>query len=88
MKYVNVNTILPETLITEIQKYVQGEMIYIPKKEKEHVQWGSRSGARKLLDERNEAIKQAFQNGAPIPELADEYFLSIDTIKKIVYTKK
>lgn len=61
MKYVNVNTILPETLIAEIQKYVQGEMIYIPKKEKTHVQWGSRSGARKLLDERNDAIKKHFK---------------------------
>jgi DNA-binding NarL/FixJ family response regulator len=87
MKYVNVNTVLPETLIAEIQKYVQGETIYIPKKENTHSTWGSRSGARKLLDERNKAIKEAFHNGLSIQELADEHFLSVESIKKIVYRK-
>ncbi|GGE63870.1 CD3324 family protein [Priestia taiwanensis] len=87
MKYVNVNTVLPEALIAEIQQYVQGEMIYIPKKEDTHSKWGSRSGARQLLDERNDAIKEAFRNGRPIQQLADEYFLSIESIKKIVYRK-
>jgi hypothetical protein len=29
MKYVKANTILPKKLIVEIQKYVQGETIYI-----------------------------------------------------------
>lgn len=31
MKYVKATTILPEELLVEIQKYVQGRTIYIPK---------------------------------------------------------
>ncbi|MBP1931144.1 CD3324 family protein [Ammoniphilus resinae] len=87
MKYVKATAILPEKLILEIQKYVQGETIYIPKPESSHEKWGTRSGGRKSIDERNHAIKLAFQDGCSIPELADEYFLSVETIKKIVYTK-
>lgn len=49
MKYTNANKILPEKLINEIQKYVQGETIYIPKQETEYEKWGARSGGRRLL---------------------------------------
>jgi len=86
MKYVNAHNILPEKLISEIQKYVQGETLYIPKQEKTYHKWGSRSGGRKLIDERNASIKRAFKSGSSINQLADEYFLSIETIKKIVYS--
>ncbi|WP_040205995.1 CD3324 family protein [Neobacillus jeddahensis] len=88
MKYVNATNILPEKLIAEIQKYVQGETLYIPKPETTYRKWGSCSGGRKLIDERNAAIKEAFQNGNSIPQLAEEHFLSIETIKKIVYRRK
>ncbi|MFD3448903.1 CD3324 family protein [Microbacteriaceae bacterium 4G12] len=87
MKYVKANTVLPEQLIIEIQKYVQGETIYIPKQKTTYQKWGTCSGGRKAIDERNIAIKNAFKRGQMIHELADEYFLSIETIKKIVYTK-
>jgi Mor family transcriptional regulator len=88
MKYVNASNILPEKLIAEIQKYVQGETLYIPKPEKTYRKWGSCSGARKSIDERNVSIKHAFTNGKSIDQLADEHFLSIETIKKIVYSNK
>jgi Mor family transcriptional regulator len=87
MKYVNASNILPENLIMEIQKYVQGETIYIPKPETTYRKWGTLSGGRKLLDKRNANIKSAFISGTSIQDLADEYFLSIETIKKIVYSK-
>ncbi|MEH7350049.1 MULTISPECIES: CD3324 family protein [Bacillaceae] len=87
MAYIKATAILPEKLLLEIQKYVQGETLYIPKSEKVHKKWGSRSGTRKLIDNRNKAIKEAFKNGQSIEQLAKEYFLSIETIKKIVYTK-
>lgn len=86
MAYVKATSILPDKLISEIQKYVQGETIYIPKLETTHKKWGSRSGTRKLIDERNKAIKKAFMNGCKIDQLAKEYFLSVETIKKIIYT--
>lgn len=87
MSYIKANAVLPANLIEEIQKYVQGEAIYIPKPEKDYQKWGSRSGARKALDERNLSIKDAFQKGKTISQLAEEYYLSVETIKKIVYKK-
>ncbi|MFD2445027.1 CD3324 family protein [Bacillus sp. CGMCC 1.16607] len=87
MKYVKADSVLPENLLSEIQKYVQGETIYIPKRESTRNKWGTKSGSRRLIDSRNERIRIAFYEGETIPELADEFFLSIETIKKIVYSK-
>ncbi|MEC0293453.1 CD3324 family protein [Bacillus subtilis] len=87
MAYVKVTAILPEKLISEIQKYVQGKTIYIPKPESSHQKWGACSGTRKLIDDRNASIKKAFKNGKTIHQLSDEYHLSDETIKKIVYSK-
>jgi Mor family transcriptional regulator len=87
MKHVKATAILPEQLIVEIQKYVQGETIYVPKPKTAYQKWGTRSGGRKLIDDRNNLIKRAFKNGRTIQQLADEYYLSIETIKKIVYSK-
>ncbi|EKN68902.1 CD3324 family protein [Schinkia azotoformans] len=88
MNYVKATAVLPQELIKEIQKYVQGETIYIPKPEGSHQKWGTRSGARQLIAERNDRIKHDFRNGMSIAELADEYFLSTESIKKIVYSTK
>jgi Mor family transcriptional regulator len=87
LKYVNANNILPEKLLLEIQKYVQGETIYIPKPEPTYRKWGTISGGRTRLDKRNANIKSAYLSGISIQDLADKYFLSIETIKKIVYSK-
>ncbi|MEH7121544.1 CD3324 family protein [Neobacillus vireti] len=88
MKYTNANKVLPEELIVEIQKYVQGETLYIPKPETEYRKWGTSSGGRRMLDTRNAAIRNAFITGISIQQLAKEYYLSTDTIKKIVYSHK
>ncbi|WP_318503937.1 CD3324 family protein [Bacillus sp. T3] len=88
MKYINATKVLPEKLIIEIQKYVQGETLYIPKQETEYQKWGISSGGRRLLDRRNAAIRDSFSCGSSIQQLAKEYYLSIETIKKIVYSHK
>lgn len=87
MKYVNANHVLPETLILEIQKYVQGETIYIPKQEESYRKWGTVTGSRDQLDKRNATIRDAFKNGTSIQDLSEEFFLSIESIKRIVYRK-
>ncbi len=88
MKYVNATTVLPNDLLKEIQKYVQGEALYIPKPITSYHKWGSRSGGRRLLDERNSSIRERFENGDSITQLAEEFHLSIESIKKIVYSTK
>ncbi|TQR19374.1 CD3324 family protein [Psychrobacillus vulpis] len=87
MTYLKATNVLPKELVVEIQKYIQGEAIYIPKPEKHYKKWGTLSGERKRIDERNQSIRKAFENGIPLQQLAEEHFLSIETIKKIVYSK-
>jgi len=62
MKYVNAD-ILPEELLKEVQKYINGSMIYIPKPEGERKEWGVKSGSRKYINHRNNEIRQKFSQG-------------------------
>lgn len=87
MKYTNADNVIPEHLLKEIQKYVQGEMIYIPKPEGERKMWGS-SGSREMLNSRNSEIRDKFESGKSIYQLGEEFCLSVDSIKKIVYNRK
>ncbi len=84
MKYENANNVLPPDLIRQIQKYAAGKLLYIPQKE-ESVAWGSLSGAREKLRKRNQRIYDEYKNGKGVGELSEEYFLSVDSIRKIVY---
>ncbi|WP_054704248.1 CD3324 family protein [Bacillus sp. JCM 19041] len=87
MAYKSASVVLPKELIEEIQKYVQGETIYIPKKETAHFQWGECSGTKAFIRKRNAAMKQAFSEGVSIEQLAVRHHLAVETIKKIVYVK-
>ena len=84
VKYVRAQTVFPQSLLDEIQKYVQGEMVYIPKSPLNYMEWRARTGGKSLVARRNENIVQEFKTGASIPFLADSYGLSDETIKKIV----
>lgn len=88
MKYVNADLVLPEALLQEIQKYVHGELVYIPKPKGQHKKWGENSGSRKQLSERNAEIRRRFRAGETVSQLAECFFLSSCSIKKIVYAKK
>ncbi|KRG12765.1 CD3324 family protein [Lederbergia galactosidilytica] len=88
MKYIKAYSIFPKDLLEEIQKYVQGELVYIPRQEGVRKGWGEESGYKEILKLRNEEIRQKFCNGVTIHELMEQYFLSYDSIKKIVYSKK
>lgn len=87
MKYRNASEILPDKLLKEIQKYTSGEAIYIPSdKNLKRKKWGEKSGSKVFFEERNNEIRFKYSHGATIDQLADEYYLSIDTIKRILYT--
>ena len=55
MKYQNAAEILPEKLLKELQTYVDGGYLYIPKATKKK-QWGAESGSRIFYQERNKEI--------------------------------
>lgn len=84
MKYVNAKVILPDSLVVEIQKYIEGGYLYIP------CRLQSRRKGRKPSDyirHRNEDICKKYKEGYKIKDLSEDFYLSIDSIKKIVYTK-
>jgi Mor family transcriptional regulator len=82
-RYKNARGILPEELIREIQKYVRGEHLYIPQTER--TQWGKNSGAREMLEKRNQEIYQKYMDGFNATELAEQYGLSEERIRGILY---
>ncbi|ABX41898.1 CD3324 family protein [Lachnoclostridium phytofermentans] len=84
MKYINAAEILPDNLLNEIQRYVNGEVLYIPSVKKE-IKWGERNGTRQYFESRNRVIKQKFQIGITIEQLAEEFGLAYETVRKIVY---
>lgn len=87
MKYENAKDILPKHLLEEVQKYASGKILYVPSKESPRG-WGEASGYRSKLEKRNQMIQNMYSNGKSVFEIAEEFFLSPETIKKIVYGKK
>lgn len=87
MGYRKGSEVLPARLLKEIQEYIDGTLIYIPKKSKK-VGWGYLSGSRDSIDKRNSEIYQLYRRGASIDDLAKMFYLSHETIRKIVYSKK
>lgn len=49
MGYIRAEEILPSNIIELIQGYIDGESIYIPRKESNKKQWGSRTLIRQEL---------------------------------------
>lgn len=86
MRYLNASEILPDELLKEVQKYADGAAIYIPKCE-ERTKWGSKSGSRQFYEKRNEEIRAKYAKNHSYETLAEEYCLSLETIRKIIYNK-
>lgn len=85
MKYKNASEILPDELLKEIQKYISGDVIYIPAEGKRK-KWGTGSGSRIYYEQRNEDIRNKyFMQKVKLDKLCEEYNLSEETIKKIIY---
>ncbi|BCN30792.1 CD3324 family protein [Anaeromicropila herbilytica] len=88
MSYKKAEDILPIELLKEIQKYINGECLYIPIKLDDKLDWGTKSGYRNELIDRNNDIYLSYVNGISITELADRYYLSEKSIYRIISTMK
>lgn len=86
MKYKNASDILPDELLKEVQKYVDGEALYFPKY-KERKNWGESTGAKDFYKQRNKEIKEKYSKNSSLDALSLEYSLSVETIRKIIYEK-
>ena len=88
MGYRKAEEILPIEIIELIQQYVDGESIYIPRKQANRQDWGSGTGVRRELSLRNQEIYADYIAGGRITELAGKYFLSEKSIQRIVRSMK
>lgn len=85
MSYINADDVLPKLLVEEIQKHVDGQLIYIPRKNENALSWGEKSGTREKLAERNQAIVSHYCSGKTIAELSEMYYLSGKRILGIIH---
>lgn len=84
MKYINAAEVLPERLLRELQTYIDGEILYIPKSSVKR-QWGTVSGSRTFYQERNQEIRRLYREGVSIHTLTKQYGLAYCTIRNIIY---
>jgi Mor family transcriptional regulator len=84
VNYKNGRDVLPPSLLIELQKYIQGDLVYIPKPTDQRANWGEVSGTRKLLADRNAEICLYYSNGWTVADLEHKYHLSSESIRKII----
>jgi len=84
MSYIRAEQILPRELIEMIQSYVDGENIYIPRKDNKRRECGDGTEIRQELENRNRMICCDFSEGLSVQELAVKYYLSIKSIQRIL----
>lgn len=87
MNYENAGAVLPPELLREVQKYAAGTLLYIPA-QAENRPWGEKSGYRQALTRRNQVIFNSFRYCESIQQLSEDFHLSEETVRKIVYSKK
>ena len=88
MKYVKASNVLPEEIIEIIQQYIDGEYLYIPRKAENVTSWGEKNGSKHRFKKRNREIYMKYSSGARVAQLAEEYFLSEQSIRRIISNEK
>jgi Mor family transcriptional regulator len=88
LKYIKANNVLPEEIIKVIQEYVDGEFLYIPRKDENQKAWGEKSGIKNVLKNRNNEIFHKYSKGITIKKLAEMYYLSEQSVRRIVNEQK
>ncbi|MGL4336642.1 MAG: CD3324 family protein [Turicibacter sp.] len=84
MKYEKAQNILPQDIVELIQDYMDGGYLYIPRKIENKKSWGEASGSRREIKQRNVEIFENYQQGFTVQTLANRYYLSESSIKRII----
>lgn len=87
MSYIKAEEILPRELIEQIQCYVDGAYIYIPRKPGFRRAWGQETAYKTELYQRNQQIHTDFKHGKSVAELCEQYHLSEKSIRRILQNK-
>ena len=88
MGYKNGSVLLPAELLKQIQDYVDGEYIYIPRLAANRKKWGDKTKSRFILAERNSEIYRKYKSGVTVRQLSEMYCISTQGIYKILSAHK
>lgn len=88
MSYVKADCVLPRELLEQIQEYADGLYLYIPKKLDNRKEWGTNTNYKNEIKKRDAEIYDKFRNGCSTLDLAEEYFLSVKSIQRILLKEK
>ena len=88
MSYIKAEEVLPQNVIAMIQQYIDGQNIYIPKKNNSRAEWGEKTGIKTELEIRNRSIYDDYLLGFSTENLADKYCLSDKSIQRIIRMMK
>ena len=88
MRYKNATQHLPKELLEQVQKYADGEFLYIPRIKGAKKEWGAKTATRRELKARNERIYKEYLSGERADTLSRRYFLSIKSIQRIVASQR
>lgn len=88
MRYVRAQDVLPPDLLDQLQLYVDGAYLYVPRKGENRLSWGARTHSKEETRARNQEIFLRAQAGEPPARLAEVYFLTEKTIRRILSQEK
>ena len=84
MRYLKAQNILNEDMVEAIQQHIDGVYLYIPRKGENKKSWGESSGIKQELNDRNRRIYNDFLAGNSIKTIAESYYLTEHTIRRII----
>ena len=84
MRYIKAEEILPEELLRQVQEYVDGSYLYIPRKPENRRAWGQDTQYRQELRQRNACIRHDASHGMGVTVLCEKYHLSEKSIRRIL----
>lgn len=86
MKYKNANDVLPTELVKELQKYIQGEFLYIPIKEKKKHR--AVTEYKIELEKRNNRLYKMHLEGVKNEQLAKNFSLSESSVRRVIVEQR
>ena len=84
MRYMKAADVLPPDLLAQVQAYIDGEYLYIPRRESNRKPWGAANGRKAETRTRNLEIYRRYRDGISVNQLAEDYFLAPKSVGKII----
>lgn len=88
MIYLKAYDVFQVEVVELIQKYIDGEAVYIPRKIENKKSWGENTDTKKYIIDRNRNIYLDYTKGVGIEQLAEKYFLTSKSIQRILHNEK